>query len=83
MLRELRVAKAMSQTSLAQKAGICSSHLCQIEGGSRRPSLPVFARLCDALGITGADRAALLASLSTAPEPCQAVPSGDDAATAA
>jgi transcriptional regulator with XRE-family HTH domain len=83
MLRDLRLSKAMSQASLAREAGICASHLCQIEGGSRRPSIPVLARLCDALRATPAERAAVLGSLMAAPEPCQAVPSGDDAATAA
>jgi transcriptional regulator with XRE-family HTH domain len=83
MLRDLRLSKAMSQASLAREAGICASHLCQIEGGSRRPSISVLARLCDALDATPAERSALLASLMAAPSAGQAVPASHDAASAA
>ncbi len=78
MLRELRHSRTMSQTLLARRAGICASHVSQIEGGSRRPSLAVLARICDALGATAAERAAIVADLTTQ-QVRHACPAGDDA----
>ncbi len=77
MLRELRHSRTMSQTSLARSAGICASHVSQIEGGSRRPSLAVLARICDALQATPAERAAIMAALTTHAG-CHGCPASDD-----
>jgi transcriptional regulator with XRE-family HTH domain len=82
MFRALRQSRVMSQAALARSAGICASHLCQIERGSRRPSLTVLARLCEALQATSAERAEVMAHLTTG-EACHGSPAGDDSARGA
>lgn len=45
----------MSQTELAEKAGVTQSAISMIENGDRMPSLNVLTRIAEALGCTAAD----------------------------
>jgi transcriptional regulator with XRE-family HTH domain len=49
MLKNHREALGLTQRALAQKAGIEASHVAFIEGGRRKPSLRLIARLADIL----------------------------------
>lgn len=40
-IKKLRTERNMKQTELAQKAGITQSMLCQIERGTKNPSLQI------------------------------------------
>ena len=48
-LRALRIERRLTQHQLAAQVGICSSHLSQIEGGQRCPSIGCVVRLLVAL----------------------------------
>ena len=50
-IKQLREEKGFSQRQLAQEAGISQSMLCQIERGTKNPSLPVGLALAGALGV--------------------------------
>ena len=50
-IKQLREAKGFSQRQLAQEAGISQSMLCQIERGTKNPSLPVGLALAGALEV--------------------------------
>jgi transcriptional regulator with XRE-family HTH domain len=56
-VRSRREGLHLTQRSLAQKLGVEASHVAFIEGGRRRPSLKLVARLADVLGF---DRQRLL-----------------------
>lgn len=49
-IRQLREAKQMTQFCLAKKVGITPAMLCQIERGTRNPSLQVGKEIADILG---------------------------------
>ncbi len=51
-LKEARIKKGLSQTELAERAGITVQTLCLIERGKYNPSLKVCTALCRALGRT-------------------------------
>lgn len=51
-LKEARIKKGLSQTELAERAGITVQTLCLIERGKYNPSLKVCSALCRALGRT-------------------------------
>lgn len=62
-VRRLRELKGLAVADLAPLCGITPGYLSHIELGRRRPSPPVFARICDALGVS--DRRELLAESVT------------------
>lgn len=49
-IRRIREEKGITQASLAEQAGITQSMLCQIERGTKNPSLQVSKEIADALG---------------------------------
>jgi transcriptional regulator with XRE-family HTH domain len=51
-VRELRHRRKLTQTDLAQRAGISLTYVCEIEGGQRNPTLAVVVRLAGALSTT-------------------------------
>lgn len=51
-LKEARIKKGLSQTELAERAGITVQTLCLIERGRYNPSLKVCTALCRTLGCT-------------------------------
>lgn len=51
-MKEARIKKGLSQTELAERAGITVQTLCLIERGKYNPSLKVCTALCRALGRT-------------------------------
>lgn len=58
-LRTLRALLGLKREELATRCEISAGYVSHIETGRRRPSPPVFARICDALGVS--DRRVLLA----------------------
>lgn len=50
-LKQVREARGLSQTKLAERADIDTSYISRLEGGRRDPSAPMVDRLADALGI--------------------------------
>ena len=50
-LKEVRLKRGFLQREVAFKSDICRSFYCQIENGSRIPSLKVAKRICIVLGI--------------------------------
>jgi transcriptional regulator with XRE-family HTH domain len=53
LLKAHRHNVGLTQQSLAQKLGVRASHIALLEGGRRRPSLGLIARLATALGVDG------------------------------
>ncbi len=51
-VRELRLARGLSQEELASMAGVHRTYLGSIERAERNPSLKNIAAIADALGIT-------------------------------
>jgi len=51
-VRELRLAKGLSQEELAFKSGMHRTYLGGIERGERNPSLKNIAAIAEALGVT-------------------------------
>jgi transcriptional regulator with XRE-family HTH domain len=51
-VRELRLAKGLSQEKLAFKSGVHRTYLGGIERGERNPSLKNIAAIAEALGVT-------------------------------
>ncbi len=52
-LRELRVAKGLTQEELADRAGLHRVHVTQLEGGRyQSPRLDTLGRLAKALGVS-------------------------------
>jgi transcriptional regulator with XRE-family HTH domain len=51
-VRELRHRRKLTQTDLAQRAGISLTYVCEIERGRRNPTIAVVVRLAQALGTT-------------------------------
>lgn len=59
-LREMRQDQGLTQKDLAKISGITAQYLGQLENRHRlRVSPPVFARLCDSLGIEATERRVL------------------------
>jgi transcriptional regulator with XRE-family HTH domain len=54
-LRKERPGGRMTQTELAQAAGITQAYLSEIESGKAAVTLPVLLRICDALGTSLAE----------------------------
>jgi transcriptional regulator with XRE-family HTH domain len=54
-LRELRLARQLTQEALAEAAGITSTYTSDIELGKRAPSLTIVLRLAQALDVDVAD----------------------------
>jgi len=50
-IKRRRLALGLTQRELAQSIGIRGSHIAYIEGGHRRPSIPLLARLAQRLGL--------------------------------
>jgi transcriptional regulator with XRE-family HTH domain len=50
-IRQLREAKGMSQTALAQRARIAREYLNRIEAGRHDPTVGVLARVARVLGV--------------------------------
>lgn len=53
-INQLRKNKGITSEQLAEICEVNAVHIRQIESGSRMPSLPLFMRICNALG-TSAD----------------------------
>ncbi|HIZ55148.1 MAG TPA: helix-turn-helix domain-containing protein [Firmicutes bacterium] len=51
-IRHIRENRGMSQVELAEKVNITQSMLCQIERGTKSPSLPLSTEIAAALGCT-------------------------------
>lgn len=49
-VRELRQGLGLTQTGLAERAGVSLTYLSQIERGARNPTLAVLIQLSHALG---------------------------------
>jgi transcriptional regulator with XRE-family HTH domain len=62
-LRELRLARGMSQAELAGQAEVTTNYVSRLEGGGAAPGIDLVARLARALGVAVADL------LPTAPAP--------------
>ncbi|NBX24281.1 MAG: XRE family transcriptional regulator, partial [Microbacteriaceae bacterium] len=60
-LRERRLARGLSVTAVAERAGVSKGFLSLAERGKTRVSVPVLLRICDVLGVT-------IGSLFTYPE---------------
>jgi transcriptional regulator with XRE-family HTH domain len=59
-LRELRQEQGFKQTALAERCGISSQYVSQLETGFRKRVSPdLFVRLCDALSIPAGQRRVL------------------------
>ncbi len=58
-LRHARKIAGLTQAGLADAAGISAVYISRIESGALRVTPPVYAKLCDALGVT--DRTTLMA----------------------
>lgn len=61
-IREMRLRTGITQESLAEKCGVNTSYIGQIERGERRPSLKTISMIADALGT---DASMLLATTET------------------
>jgi transcriptional regulator with XRE-family HTH domain len=54
-LREVRLARGMTQAELARQADVTVSHLSRLESGAAAPGIDLVARLAQSLGTTVAD----------------------------
>jgi len=52
LIKQKRTELALTQRALANQLGVEASHVAYLEGGKRKPSLTLMARLEDALGIS-------------------------------
>lgn len=50
-IKELRKKKGLSQEELSEKADITPNYLSRIERGTENPTMDMFIRLADALGV--------------------------------
>ena len=67
LLRRHRVAAVLTQERLAERAGISATGIAALEAGRRRaPRATTVALLLDALNLSGADRAAMIAAATVA-----------------
>ena len=51
VIRLLRIARGMTPASLAEKTGVSYSHIIDIEGGKKQPSLIVLQKVSEALDV--------------------------------
>lgn len=51
-IRKLRLQKRMSQSELAQKAGVAQSTLSYLESGKKMPQFDTLSALCKGLGVS-------------------------------
>ena len=51
-IRHIRESKGMTQAELAEKINVTQSMLCQIERGTKAPSLPLSTEIAAALNCT-------------------------------
>ncbi len=49
-IRRIREAKGVSQVELADRAGVKQAFICQVERGTKNPSLQVAAEIAKTLG---------------------------------
>ncbi len=69
LLRQLRARAGMTQEALAEQAGVSPATIAALEQGLRRRPYPhTIAQISNALALTPADRATLLARASGTPE---------------
>jgi len=54
-LRELRLARGMSQAELARQAEVTTNYISRLEGGGAAPGIDLVARLALAIGVPIAD----------------------------
>lgn len=52
LIKQKRHELGLTQRELAKKLGVEASHVAYLEGGKRKPSLTLMARLEDALGVS-------------------------------
>jgi transcriptional regulator with XRE-family HTH domain len=64
-LRELRLARGLSQAELARQSEVTTNYISRLEGGGAAPGIDLVARLCTALGVTISD---LLPMTATPPD---------------
>jgi len=70
LLRQHRIASALSQEALAERAGISARAVSDLERGvKQRPHLETVRMLADALGLTGTERATLAVASRPASTP--------------
>src|SRR3954447_16450120 len=50
-LRELRLARGMSQAELARQAEVTTNYISRLEAGRAAPGIDLVARFCTALGV--------------------------------
>lgn len=54
-IRELRLAKALSQEAVAKEAGMNTNYFAKIERADLAPSLEAYEKIAKALKVTSAD----------------------------
>lgn len=54
-LRLERIARGMTQSDLAERAGVSQAYIAMIERGRRKPGLKLIRRLSDVLSIPAVD----------------------------
>ena len=52
LIKQKRLELGLTQRALAKQLGVEASHVAYLEGGKRKPSLTLMARLEDALGVS-------------------------------
>lgn len=55
MVTHYRMLRGMTKLELSKISGLSDSHICQIENGSRVPTIPTIIKLCEALDISPSD----------------------------
>jgi len=50
-IKRIREEKGFSQTEFAEKVGIRHWHLCKVENGQSRPSVPLLEKIASELGV--------------------------------
>jgi predicted ATPase/DNA-binding XRE family transcriptional regulator/Tfp pilus assembly protein PilF len=66
-LKQLRQEHGLTQDALAERVGCATQTIRKIEGGQRRPSYQIAARLAEQLGIAPEDRASFIRSARDEP----------------
>lgn len=54
-LRKARLAKGLTQSEVAKKAGISENHYAQIERAEKNPTVSTFKSIITAIGVSSAD----------------------------